>query len=200
MGAETALVFFLTGHWRKPVDFSDETMEQAAAQAEGFREVFRGASVPAPEGTWERFAAALDDDFNTPAALAVMHELRDHELLLRALEVFGLDSLAAQEQAPPEVLDAGRAAHGRPRGARVRDRRPAARRDRGDGLGDARRARRLLADSPPVSSDLVYGRRAVREALRGQRQVLELLGDGAHGRGRALARARRSRSCGPSAS
>ena len=104
-GRETALVFFLTGHWRKPVDFSDETMEQAAAQAEGFREVFRGASVPAPEGTWERFAAALDDDFNTPAALAVMHELRDHELLLRALEVFGLDSLAAQEQAPPEVLD-----------------------------------------------------------------------------------------------
>ncbi len=104
-GRETALVFFLTGHWRKPVDFSDETMEQAAAQAEGFREVFRGASAPAPEGTWERFAASLDDDFNTPAALAVMHELRDHELLLRALEVFGLDSLAAQEQAPPEVLD-----------------------------------------------------------------------------------------------
>jgi cysteinyl-tRNA synthetase len=104
-GRETALVFFLTGHWRKPVDFSDETMEQAAAQAEGFREVFRGAPVPAPEGTWERFAAALDDDFNTPAALAVMHELRDHELLLRALEVFGLDSLAAREQAPPEVLE-----------------------------------------------------------------------------------------------
>jgi len=104
-GRETALVFFLTGHWRKPIDFSDETMSQAAAQAEGFREVFRGTSVRAPEGTWERFAAALDDDFNTPAALAIMHELRDHELLLRMLEVFGLDSLAAQEDAPPEVRE-----------------------------------------------------------------------------------------------
>jgi cysteinyl-tRNA synthetase len=104
-GRETALVFFLTGHWRKPIDFSDETMEQAAAQAEGFREVFRSQSVPAAEGTWERFAAALDDDFNTPAALAVMHELRDHELLRRVLEVFGLGSLAEQREAPPEVTE-----------------------------------------------------------------------------------------------
>ena len=42
-GRETLLVFFLGGHWRKPIDFSDETMAQAAAQAEGFRDVFRGA-------------------------------------------------------------------------------------------------------------------------------------------------------------
>jgi cysteinyl-tRNA synthetase len=104
-GRETALVFFLTGHWRKPIDFSEETMVQAEAQANGFREVFRGPSTPAPEGAWDRFAAALDDDFNTPAALAVMHELRDHDVLLRALEVFGLDSLAAQELAPPEVVE-----------------------------------------------------------------------------------------------
>ena len=33
-GRETALVFFLTGHWRKPIDFSDETMT-AAARAGG---------------------------------------------------------------------------------------------------------------------------------------------------------------------
>ena len=80
-------------------------MEQAAAQAEGFREVFRSPSVPADGGTWERFAASLDDDFNTPAALAVMHELRDHERLRRALEVFGLGSLAEQREAPPEVRE-----------------------------------------------------------------------------------------------
>jgi len=104
-GREAVLVFFLTGHWRKPIDFSDETMQQASAQAAGFREVFRASSEPAPEGAWERFAAALDDDFNTPAALAIMHEWRDHELLRRALEVFGLGSLADQEQAPPEVVE-----------------------------------------------------------------------------------------------
>jgi cysteinyl-tRNA synthetase len=102
-GHETLLVFFLTGHWRKPLDYTDGTLAAAAARAERFRDVFRGPSEPAPEGAWERFAAALDDDFNTPEALAVMHEWRDHELLRRALDLFGLASLAEQEEAPAEI-------------------------------------------------------------------------------------------------
>jgi cysteinyl-tRNA synthetase len=103
-GAETLLLFFLTGHWRKPIDFSEETMAAAVARGEGFREVFRQPSEPAPDGAWERFAAELDDDFNTPGALAVMHEWRDHELLRRALDLFGLGSLADEEDAPAEVV------------------------------------------------------------------------------------------------
>ena len=103
-GRETVLVYFLTGHWRKPIDFSDETMESARARADRLREVFRGPSEPAPEGAWERFAEALEDDFTTPAALAVMHEWRDHELLRRALDLFGLASLAESEEAPAEVV------------------------------------------------------------------------------------------------
>ena len=31
-GRETVLLFFLTAHWRKPIDFSDETLAQAKAQ------------------------------------------------------------------------------------------------------------------------------------------------------------------------
>jgi cysteinyl-tRNA synthetase len=105
-GPETLLVFFLTGHWRKPIDFSAETLTAAEARAESFREVFRNASVQAPAGEWERFTAALDDDFNTPEALAVMHGWRDHDLLRRGLEVFGLGSLAdVAESAPAEVTD-----------------------------------------------------------------------------------------------
>jgi cysteinyl-tRNA synthetase len=104
-GRETLLVFFMTGHWRKPLEYSDRTLEAAAARAERFRDVFRDRSQPAPEGSWERFAAALDDDFSTPAALAVMHEWRDHELLRRALAIFGLESLAADDEAPPEVVE-----------------------------------------------------------------------------------------------
>jgi cysteinyl-tRNA synthetase len=102
-GRETLLVFFLTGHWRKPIDFSPETMAQAAAQAESFRNVFRDAS--AGGGEWDAFAAALDDDFNTPEALALMHSWRDHDLLRRALAVFGLESLAEQDEAPPAILE-----------------------------------------------------------------------------------------------
>ncbi|HEX2432400.1 MAG TPA: DALR domain-containing protein, partial [Gaiellaceae bacterium] len=104
-GRETLLVFFLTGHWRKPLDFTEATLTAAAARADRLREVFRNPSEPAPAGAWERFAAALDDDFNTPEALAEMHEWRDHELLLRALDVFGLGSLAEAQAAPAGVVE-----------------------------------------------------------------------------------------------
>src|SRR5438876_2111571 len=107
-GPETILVFFLTAHWSKPIDFSDETMAAAAARVEGFREVFRGPSEPAAAGEWERFQAALEDDFNTPEALAVMHGWRDHELLRRALDIFGLASLAERQDAPPEIVELAR--------------------------------------------------------------------------------------------
>jgi cysteinyl-tRNA synthetase len=104
-GKEATLLFFLGGHWHGPIDFSDEVMAAATARAEGFREVFRNASEIAAGGEWERFAAALGDDFNTPAALAVMHEWRDHELLRQALAVFGLESLAAHAEAPADVVE-----------------------------------------------------------------------------------------------
>src|SRR5918994_1505947 len=103
-GRETLLTFFLTGHWRKPLEYSDATLEAASARADRFREVFRNPSEPAPDGGWERFAGALEDDFNTPAALAVLHEWRDHELLRRALAIFGLESLAEEENAPAEIV------------------------------------------------------------------------------------------------
>jgi cysteinyl-tRNA synthetase len=106
-GRETLLVYFLGGHWRKPIDYSDEVLQQAAAQAESFRNVFRSPSEPG--GDWEAFATALDDDFNTPDALAVMHGWRDHDLLRRGLEVFGLESLGAVELAPAELEELARA-------------------------------------------------------------------------------------------
>jgi cysteinyl-tRNA synthetase len=100
-GREVALMLLLSGQWRKPLDFTDETLEQAAAQLETFRNVFRSPS--APVGDWAELEAALDDDFNTPEALAVMHGWRDHELLRRAFGIFGLDSVGEAEEAPAEV-------------------------------------------------------------------------------------------------
>jgi cysteinyl-tRNA synthetase len=100
-GREVVLLFYLTGHWRKPIEFTDDTLGQAKAQVERFRNVFRGASEPV--GDWTAFEGALDDDFNTPDALAIMHGWRDHELLRRALAVFGLESLAERDEAPAEL-------------------------------------------------------------------------------------------------
>jgi len=105
-GRETLLMLFLGTHWRKPMDYSDETLAAAKARAEGFREVFRNPSEPG--GSWENLVAALEDDFNTPEALAVMHEWRDHDLLRRALDLLGLASLAESEAAPAELEELAR--------------------------------------------------------------------------------------------
>jgi len=105
-GAETLLMLFLGAHWRKPMDYSDQTLLAAKARAEGFREVFRNPSEPT--GSWDDLVDALDDDFNTPEALAVMHEWRDHEPLRRALGLFGLSSLADEVEAPTELHELAR--------------------------------------------------------------------------------------------
>ncbi|HEY1317039.1 MAG TPA: cysteine--tRNA ligase [Gaiella sp.] len=109
-GAETALVFFLTAHWRKPIDFSEETMTAARAQGETFRNALRGETRT--DADWQALVDVLEDDFNTPAALALMHEwarVGALDELRRALDVFGLASLAAADVAPDAVLElAGR--------------------------------------------------------------------------------------------
>ncbi len=103
-GAETVLLFFLTAHWRKPIDFSDETMAAASAQAETLRNALRGEERAT--GEWDLFAAALQDDFNTPAALAILHEwarVGALDALRRALDLLGLASLSAGDVPPAEI-------------------------------------------------------------------------------------------------
>jgi cysteinyl-tRNA synthetase len=106
-GREAVLVFFLSAHWRSPLDYSDEAMEAAQTQAESFRTAFRVAAQRSDAPPWEDFAAALEDDFSTPAALALLHEWRaagQLELLERGLRVFGLDVSSAAE-APDEIRE-----------------------------------------------------------------------------------------------
>jgi cysteinyl-tRNA synthetase len=104
-GPEAILVFFLGAHWRSPLDYSDEAMEAARTQAESFRTAFRVAAQRSDATPWEDFVAALEDDFNTPEALRLLHEWRaagQLELLERGLRIFGLDVSPAGE-APEEI-------------------------------------------------------------------------------------------------
>ncbi len=72
-GRETALVFFLTAHWRKPIDFSEETMAAAAAQAETLRNALRGEErSTTATGVHSRRRSRTTS--TRPTALAVMHD------------------------------------------------------------------------------------------------------------------------------
>ncbi|MGZ8781944.1 MAG: cysteine--tRNA ligase [Gaiellaceae bacterium] len=105
-GRETVLLFFLTAHWRNPIDFSESVMQQAAAQAETFRNAFRPAAFERTSPIPGVVAEALDDDFNTPAVLALLHEWRVAgrlDLVYSVLDVFGLASLADAAAAPDAV-------------------------------------------------------------------------------------------------
>jgi cysteinyl-tRNA synthetase len=99
----------MSAHWRKPIDFSDETLAQAKAQVDAFRNFFLDERPGDEEGETileEELAAVLDDDFNTPEALALFHAWRDREewaSLRWGLGLFGLGSLAEVETAPAEI-------------------------------------------------------------------------------------------------
>ena len=116
-GREAVLVFFLTASWRKPIDFSPETMAQAAARRDTLRNAFTLEAAAPEDARWQAFADALDDDFDTPAALALLHEWAaagQLDLLRRGLALFGLESLAERDEAPPDVVElAERRAHAR---------------------------------------------------------------------------------------
>jgi cysteinyl-tRNA synthetase len=105
-GPEAILVLFLGAHYRSPVEYSDEAMEAAQRQAEDFRTAFRVVERTEGAPSWDDFAAALDDDFNTPLALAILHAWRsagELELLERGLRIFGL-GIGEAGEAPAEVL------------------------------------------------------------------------------------------------
>ena len=106
-GREAILLLFLGAHYRSPVEYSDEAMQAASAEADRFRNFFRGSDWEyGGPSEWERLAEFLDDDFNTPAALALMHDWRSRGLaedLVRALELFGLDGLTSTSDVPEQI-------------------------------------------------------------------------------------------------
>jgi cysteinyl-tRNA synthetase len=106
-GREAILLLFLGAHYRRPVEYSDEAMDSARRQVATFRSAFRHPVEPTGEARWEELAEALDDDFNTPEALALLHAWREgghRDELRRGLELFGLGDLALVPEPSPEAI------------------------------------------------------------------------------------------------
>jgi cysteinyl-tRNA synthetase len=115
-GAEALILYFSAGHYRQPISFSAERMEDAVRAAERIRDAGRrlvpGASAPELAPHREAFFAALADDFNTAKALAALYEwVREANRaedpvgdgdLREMLSVLGIESLLAAGEGPPE--------------------------------------------------------------------------------------------------
>jgi cysteinyl-tRNA synthetase len=118
-GREAVLIFLMGAHYRSPVEFSETTLEAARAQADDFRRAHRVATARPSARTWDDLAAALDDDFDTPRALAILHDWRaagQVELLARGLDVFGLaidDTAAEAPEAARRLAEERQAARAR---------------------------------------------------------------------------------------
>jgi cysteinyl-tRNA synthetase len=75
---EVMRAFVLASHYRGPVNYTEENLLQADAALSRLYLALRDVApaAPGPRGEWRaRFAAAMDDDFNTPEALAVLQQL-----------------------------------------------------------------------------------------------------------------------------
>ena len=75
--AKAVRLFYLRKHYRAPLDFGADALDDATAQLERLWAFRRRVEGPAdePHGpTMDRFAAAMDDDFNTAEALAALFD------------------------------------------------------------------------------------------------------------------------------
>jgi cysteinyl-tRNA synthetase len=87
--ADVMRMLVLSGSYRAPLIFSEETQDAAEKSLERLKSAFRPASASAKglpagtaselvsqaEATQQSFTDAMDDDFNTPLAMAALHEL-----------------------------------------------------------------------------------------------------------------------------
>jgi cysteinyl-tRNA synthetase len=122
-GREAFLMWMVGAHYRKPVAYTEETLQDAARAAGRVRDVVRrldrdAAPVPELDALAERFFDELADDFNTAAARGVLFEwvaeanrrvdAGEHlgpGRLGEMLHAFGLESLleGGDEEAPEEI-------------------------------------------------------------------------------------------------
>jgi cysteinyl-tRNA synthetase len=143
-GRDALVMYFVSGHYRQPIAYSEDALSDAAASVERVRDFARRLDNDAPaegiEPFAERFFEALRDDFNTPAARAALFDwiaegnrrLDGGERLGPGplpdmLYVIGLENLLeTAEEADPQA-------------ERLRDEREAARKEGDFATADAKR-------------------------------------------------------------
>jgi cysteinyl-tRNA synthetase len=100
---EEVRYFILGSHYRSPLNYDDSQLDAARAALTrlytALRELPADAEPAGGEGYRERFDAAMDDDFNTPEALAVLFDLAREINRLRGQDVAAAAALGAELRA-----------------------------------------------------------------------------------------------------
>ena len=116
---ETLRFFMLRTHYRSPFNFSDGNLDDARNALRRLYTALDGVDVPDTPIDWSRarataFRAAMNDDFNTPLAVAVLFELAGELNRTRSTAAAGLLKglgrvLGVLQQSPRAYLQAGSA-------------------------------------------------------------------------------------------
>jgi cysteinyl-tRNA synthetase len=93
--AEVVRFFILRAHYRSPLNYSDKHLDDAKASLTRLYTALRGVEVTTHTIDWNqpqaaRFKDAMDDDFNTPEAMAVLFDLANEVNKDKSVEVASL--------------------------------------------------------------------------------------------------------------
>jgi len=116
---ETLRFFMLRVHYRSPFNFSDSTLDDSRNALRRLYTSLDGLEFPTRELDWSQpqaaaFRAAMNDDFNTPVAVAILFELAAELNRTRSIETGSLlkglaGTLGLLQQSPRAYLQSGSA-------------------------------------------------------------------------------------------
>jgi cysteinyl-tRNA synthetase len=120
--AEVVRFFILRAHYRSPLNYSDAHLDDAKGALTRLYTALKSAPAAAKAVDWnepyaQRFKAAMDDDFNTPEAMAVLFDLANEvnrtqspELAAKLRALGGVLGLLQRD--PQQFLQGGAVAGG----------------------------------------------------------------------------------------
>ena len=97
--AEDVRYFILASQYRSPLNYSDQMLDSAGAALTRLYTALRDIEITSPgeagKSYIERFNAVMDDDFNTPEAVAVLFDLANQVNKQRDVDAVQASALAA---------------------------------------------------------------------------------------------------------
>ena len=105
---EVVRYFLSSVHYRSSIDYSLDSLKEARSALDRFYQALDGVEIPEVETASndysDRFFAAMDDDFNTPMAFAVLFEMASELNRLKGKDEQAASQLAGQIKALAGVV------------------------------------------------------------------------------------------------